>query len=65
VGKTLKPYQGLKRTITAEEASLYCRKNPKTLSGIETGGLKARDRQLTRSLVGKTLKPYQGLKQKR
>ena len=37
VGKTLKPYQGLKlATLLKEPADNVGRKNPKTLSGIET-----------------------------
>ena len=61
VGKTLKPYQGLKQHYrVASTATLPARKNPKTLSGIET----FRTLRLTSAplLLGKTLKPYQGLK---
>ncbi len=37
VAKTLKPYQGLKQGRRQQANDLtYCRKNPKTLSGIET-----------------------------
>ncbi len=41
VGKTLKPYQGLKHwTLWINPTQSYGRKNPKTLSGIETVGIR-------------------------
>ncbi len=60
IGKTLKPYQGLKLTIEFPVENFPdSRKNPKTLSGIETVGL-----SLLRLVFPcrKNPKPYQGLK---
>ena len=37
-GKYLKPYQGLKLSVDALLQLVFCRKIPKTLSGIETSG---------------------------
>ncbi len=64
VTKTLKPYQGLKPPDLTSVIRVFVprRKNPKTLSGIETAKAKLLDRILP--VVGKTLKPYQGLKPK-
>jgi hypothetical protein len=63
VGKTLKPYQGLKHQglkppdlTSVIRVFVPRRKNPKTLSGIETAKAKLLDRILP--VVGKTLKPY-------
>ena len=39
-GKHLKPYQGLKHCNDAFKNRVHRRKTPKTLSGIETNGLK-------------------------
>ena len=59
----LKPYQGLKRSTSGGVSSgMYGklgRKQPKTLSGIETTNGLIRPRQ---RLAENNLKPYQGLK---
>ena len=62
VWKTLKPHQALKHEFRSifDESKSEPRKNPKTLSGIETPAVIDRDFDL--QCVGKTLKPYEGLK---
>ena len=61
LAKTPKPYQGLKHlTILQEHIFYQTRKNPKTLSGIETRILYSETEQTTP--LAKTPKPYQGLK---
>ncbi len=59
-GKTLNPYQGLKRETSQEYVAMFAgRKNPKSLSGIET---ELGANYYLKLPAGKTLNPYQGLK---